>query len=36
MGVYIMLGGMVFFATLVVVWDLLAQRHERRIHKTRK
>lgn len=35
MGVYIMLGGIVFFATLAVVWDLLAQRYERRSHKTR-
>ena len=35
MGVYIMLGGMVLFASLVSLWDLLAERHERRARKTR-
>lgn len=30
MGVYIMLGGMMLFATIIAVWDLLAERQARR------
>jgi hypothetical protein len=29
-GVYIILGGMLLFATFVGVWDLLAERQEKR------
>jgi len=29
-GIYIMLGTMVLFATVVGVWDLIAQRRNRR------
>lgn len=29
-GIYIMLGGMVLFATIVGVWDLIGQRRSRR------
>jgi len=29
-GIYIMLGTMVLFATVVVVWDLVADRQRRR------
>ena len=29
-GLYIIFGGMIFFATIVVVYDLLAERQHRR------
>ena len=29
-GIYIMLGTMVLFATVVGIWDLIGRRHERR------
>jgi hypothetical protein len=33
MGFYIiMLGGMMLFAVIMVIWDLLAERQERRRH----
>ena len=32
-GIYIMLGGMVLFATIIGVLDLLGQRQKRRQHK---
>jgi hypothetical protein len=31
-GIYIMLGGMVLFATVVGIWDLMAERQRRRRH----
>ncbi len=36
MGVYILLGGMVAFATIVGVLDLVAERRERAARKERK
>lgn len=35
MGVYVLLGGILFFATVAVVWDLVASRYEGRSHKPR-
>ena len=32
-GVYIILGGMVLFATVVGLWDLFAERQRRREHR---
>ena len=32
-GIYIMLGGMLLFATVIGVLDLLGQRQKRRQHK---
>jgi nitrate reductase gamma subunit len=32
-GVYIMLGGMVLFASIIGILDLLARRQERKHHK---
>jgi hypothetical protein len=29
-GIYIMLGGMVLFATVIGIWDLMAERQRRR------
>ena len=34
-GIYIMLGTMVLFATIVGVWDLIDQRRRRRDHTRR-
>ena len=32
-GIYIILGGICLFATVVVGWDLIAQRVNRKAHK---
>ena len=34
-GIYIMLCGMVLFATIVGIWDLLGERYKQR-HSTRR
>ena len=31
--IYILLGGIVFFATAIVVWDVIPERVKRKAHK---